>query len=208
MYVGCTNQGSCGNGNSSFFPSSAITYPAFSIEVSPVRNRIEGWMDYLENVSVDLYYDVAWCWDPGNANNGGCWNSSGHTPGSGTSDPWNNIYAFGNNGDGTLVYPGTYAKIGTGSPSSWIPIPLPSIRLKLQRDGIQDYEYMHQLASLGYGSFVTTQLATFITNLYTFNNTSSYLTNARLAMGNQLHLLGVQPATRPAAPTGVGVSMK
>lgn len=212
MYVGCSNQGVCGNTttrNTTLFPSTT-SYPAFSIEVSSVRNRIDAWMDYLENASGQLYYDVAWCWAPTNAAAGSsspCWNSSGNPPPVGTADPWNNIYSFGNNGDGTLVYPGTYAKIGTGPSNSWIPIPLPSIRLKLQRDGIQDYEYMNSLMNAGYSIFVSDQLATFITNIYTFNNNPSYLNNARLALGNKLHQLNLQPATRPTAPAGITITV-
>lgn len=46
--------------------------------------------------------------------------------------PWAGV----NNGDGYVVYPGRDG-------------PLPSIRLKVMRDGIEDYEYLHILRSLG-----------------------------------------------------------
>ena len=59
-------------------------------------------------------------------------------------DPWQSIYPSGAWGDGTLVYAGSNVAgkdnyVGAIS----IPIILPSIRLKLMRDGTQDYEYLH-----------------------------------------------------------------
>src|SRR5205807_10116329 len=57
---------------------------------------------------------------------------------------WRNQYAFGNNGDGNLFYPGNPSDIGGQDP-----IPVESIRLKLIRDGLQDYEYLRFLAAHG-----------------------------------------------------------
>ena len=47
------------------------------------------------------------------------------------------MYLFGGNGDGTLFYPGLPDLIG-GSTH----IPVESIRLKLIREGLEDYEYL------------------------------------------------------------------
>ncbi len=44
-------------------------------------------------------------------------------------DPWRDLFAFGGNGDGTLFYPGRDG-------------PVPSLRLKHIRDGLEDYEYL------------------------------------------------------------------
>src|SRR5258707_1095386 len=49
----------------------------------------------------------------------------------------------GGNGDGTLFYPGTTSRIGGQSD-----IPIESLRLKIIRDGLQDYEYLHLLSGL------------------------------------------------------------
>ena len=104
-------------------------------------------------------------------------------------DPWLYQYDFGGNGDGQYLYPGTSAKICPSSCAGWIPIPLPSVRLNLRRDGIQDYEYMTKLHAAGQDSFIATQLS-FITNAFTFPSDSSLIT-ARNAMGNKLHALSL-----------------
>src|SRR6202051_4133504 len=113
-----------------------------------------------------------------------CWyaNQTGNTGFSscGSNDPWVNVYSFGGNGDGTLYYPGTPAKIGVTTP-----VPVPSIRLKLLRDGMQDYEYLHALSQAGHDTFARQTAAAFITNLYAFNTDPQALLSARGALGNQ-----------------------
>jgi hypothetical protein len=66
-------------------------------------------------------------------------------------DAWNSHVAghdalcdFGGNGDGALFYPGTPARIG-GTHD----IPVESMRLQLIREGMEDYEYLHLLSTLG-----------------------------------------------------------
>ncbi len=61
----------------------------------------------------------------------------------GEKDPWTDIRLFGGNGDGTLFYPGLPARIGGHTD-----IPIESIRLKLIREGMEDYEYLALLAKL------------------------------------------------------------
>jgi Ca2+-binding RTX toxin-like protein len=51
-------------------------------------------------------------------------------------------YVNGGNGDGTLFYPGTAATIGGARE-----IPVESIRMKRYRDGEEDYELLHYLAT-------------------------------------------------------------
>src|SRR3569832_2636426 len=59
-----------------------------------------------------------------------------------TNDPWKNLYYYTGNGDGTYFYPGRPDKIG-GTHH----IPIPSIRLKMLREGIEDYEYLTMVAA-------------------------------------------------------------
>ncbi|RYZ38523.1 MAG: DUF4091 domain-containing protein, partial [Myxococcaceae bacterium] len=63
-------------------------------------------------------------------------------------DVWADLFEFGGNGDGTLFYPGTPAKLG-GTEHQ----PVVSLRLKHLRDGLEDYEYLRLLTSLGDGAF-------------------------------------------------------
>jgi hypothetical protein len=53
------------------------------------------------------------------------------------NNPWISQYLFWSNGDGTLVYPGlpAFSAIDTHKPA-------PSLRLKILRDGFEDYEYL------------------------------------------------------------------
>jgi hypothetical protein len=61
-----------------------------------------------------------------------------------TATAWRDQYSQGGNGDGTLFYIGTPKRIGGTHP-----IPIESLRLKLIRDGYEDYEYLRFLARHG-----------------------------------------------------------
>jgi hypothetical protein len=61
-----------------------------------------------------------------------------------TATAWRDQYSQGGNGDGTLFYIGTTKRIGGSHP-----IPIESLRLKLIRDGYEDYEYLRYLARHG-----------------------------------------------------------
>jgi hypothetical protein len=84
-----------------------------------------GWLAFEYGVTGELYYAVD----------------------QSLSTAWTNQYAFTNNGDGNLFYPGNPQVIGGTDP-----IPVESMRLKLIRDGYQDYEYLHFLATHGQAS--------------------------------------------------------
>ncbi|MFC1889252.1 glycoside hydrolase domain-containing protein [Thermodesulfobacteriota bacterium] len=70
------------------------------------------------------------------------------------ADPWTDQYAtaFFCNGDGNMFYPGVPDKIGGVND-----IPTPSLRLKLFREGMEDYEYFAILDALGHADFVQTE---------------------------------------------------
>ena len=179
MYQSCNSHG-CSNGNPG---DSTNTWPSLMIDATPARNRIMQWLEYLDNVSGDLYYDVDVCWNAPICQDGA---------GNSGIDPWKYIYYSGGNGDGTLIYPGTPAKIGGTTP-----IPLPSIRLKNVRDGYEDYEYLNALTNAGLGSFAMAQAQSFITSAYAFNNDPTALLAARAALGNKLHQLSLASAVKP-----------
>ena len=58
-------------------------------------------------------------------------------------DVWKDVNLYSGNGDGTLFYPGRPQIIG-GTKQ----IPIESIRLKLIREGLEDYEYLAMLTKL------------------------------------------------------------
>ena len=161
-YQACNQHQSCYNGTSG--PSST-TWPSYMIDATPVRNRISQWMAYLNRIEGELYYQTD------------LWRE----------DPWDHLYDFGGNGDGALFYPGTVDKIGGIHPA-----PVASIRLKLIRDGMEDYEYLHALEQLGHGDFARKVSRTFIQNVLTFNNNPDALMAAREQLGAELHALARQ----------------
>ena len=135
-------------------------------------------------------------------------------------DPWSSIYFAGGWGDGTLVYPGsnsTHTTLGAAQVGVSTPIWIPSIRLKMMRDGYQDYEYLYLLNSLGGASatLVTNEISSWITNGYEFNPTivpsstiyfpdpqqsvtfTGDLPDARYALGTAIHQLSYTVVLQP-----------
>jgi hypothetical protein len=70
------------------------------------------------------------------------WDLSAHL-----ANAWRNdgIYDFTGQGDGTLLYPGTPTTVVNGSSyaiGGVSHIPIASLRLKMIREGLEDYEYL------------------------------------------------------------------
>lgn len=147
------------------------TWPSYMADASPVRNRVFQWMAYLFHVQGELYYVTDLCFQQS------CGLGVAQT-----RDPFQSIYAFSGNGDGTLFYPGRPSAIG-GTHD----IPLSSIRLELIREGMQDYELLHLLDAAGDTDFATQQVSGFVRGLDDFDADASHLTGAREAIGDRLH---------------------
>ena len=202
-YLSCSVSGTCTNGTSG---GSTSTFPNYDVDGKPAANRAMEWMTYLHGQTGELYYaaDVCEGWNVYPPNTCGY---PAHP-----LDPWVSNYYSGGWGDGTLTYTGG---IVSGKPSYMgsgvtIPIILPSLRLKIIRDGVQDYEYLYKLNSLGYGTFVNAQLKSWVTNSYTFETTGSGLQSARQALGNQMHALTYGSSSNPSTqlPPGLAIKVK
>ncbi|HYG69982.1 MAG TPA: hypothetical protein VD838_20070 [Anaeromyxobacteraceae bacterium] len=97
----------------------------YQIDAPASRTRAMPWIAFSYRMGGILYYDTVMQLDRA----------------------WDDQYRFYGNGEGTLFYPGTPGRIrGT------TPIPLESIRLKLLRDGYEDYEYLAFLEDHGRGA--------------------------------------------------------
>ncbi|MDC4223931.1 MAG: DUF4091 domain-containing protein [Candidatus Manganitrophus sp.] len=101
-------------------------YPTPMADLPAIYSRTFEWLTYQYQIGyaapgpqTQLYFDTVYAYQFS------------------TNDPWKNIYYFTGNGDGTFFYPGRPDKIG-GTKH----IPIPSIRLKMLREGIEDYEYL------------------------------------------------------------------
>ncbi len=119
-YQSCDEHG-CGNCGD---PSHGVDYtgwPNRVIDSSAVQDRAFPWHAFRLDVSGELYFDSTYqlttAWD----DNGQC--------------------AFSGSGDGTIFYPGKTSLIGGADD-----IPIESIRMKMIREGVEDYEYL-KLAS-------------------------------------------------------------
>ncbi len=109
----------CGGGADAY----ATGWPSYVIDTPAVRNRAMEWISFLEQASGELYWDSAYAF---------------------SQDAWSNPWAFSGNGDGTLFYPGTPSRIGGTTD-----IPVASVRLKMIREGMEDYEYLKALSDAG-----------------------------------------------------------
>lgn len=96
-------------------------WASYMVDHSATLNRAMGPLAFLSGVDGELYFDTAHYRE---------------------RDPWESVFAFGGNGDGTLFYPGRPDRIGGTTHR-----PIESLRLKHLRDGLEDYEYLRLLAA-------------------------------------------------------------
>jgi hypothetical protein len=96
----------------------------FQVDGPASQTRALGWLAFTYRLDGLLYYDTVMQ----------------------LAHAWDDQYQFTGNGEGTLFYPGTPDRVGGSEP-----IPIESIRLKLLRDGLEDYEYLAFLRSHGRG---------------------------------------------------------
>lgn len=175
-YQACGSHG-CGMvGGGQYDPEGYhLDWPAYMIDLPAMFSRIMEWQSFKYNIQGELYYDMVYAF--------------------GQRDPWVGQYDFGGNGDGTLYYPGKPSKIGGTTH-----IPIESIRLKLLREGMEDYEYMNLLKSLGEEAYANQQVARVVTNTYTWTKDPLLLYDAREKMAGQivLHGGGVNPVPAPS----------
>jgi hypothetical protein len=129
-YQSCMSHG-CGGtvnfGSPSWSDRYFTGWPSYMIDASAVRNRAMEWLSFRYRLTGELYYETAMAF---------------------SHDPWTSQWDFNGNGDGTLFYPGTPEKIGGTTH-----VPVASIRLKMIREGMEDYEYLKLLADAGDEAF-------------------------------------------------------
>jgi hypothetical protein len=97
-------------------------WPSYMIDRPATKARAMEWVSFLEGATGELYYQTVGL----------------------LYTAWTTQFRFNGNGDGTLFYPGTPSIIGGTTE-----VPVPSIRLKLIRLGIQDYEWLKAVSDAG-----------------------------------------------------------
>jgi hypothetical protein len=127
-----------------FYESNSVVppYPTFATNtLDALEPTMAMWGSWYEKATGFLYYDIAH------------WNAD---------DPWGPNIDFGLTGDGVLIYPGNHdgTAAPTGSPSGVaIDGPVPSYRLKMLRNGLQDWALFRLADQKGLTTMVQQQLA-------------------------------------------------
>jgi len=137
-------------------------WPSYMIDHGGVRNRIMEWLTWKYNIGGELYFNTDEAYVR-------------------SKDPWKDVYLFGGNGDGTLFYPGRPDIIG-GTTN----IPIESIRLKLIREGLEDYEYLTLLSKLGGSRTATEAVNSFVRRTYDFDEKPEKLYAVRETLANEI----------------------
>jgi len=147
-------------------------WPSYMIDAPPVAGRIFQWLAWKYGIEGELYFSM---------------NEAFGRAG----DPWDSVSLFGGNGDGTLFYPGRPARIGGASD-----IPIESIRLKLIREGLEDYEYLYLCSRLGLTELAGSSSKRIASHIYQWDHSPETLYALRRKMGDALseqYASGVAP---------------
>ncbi len=175
MYQSCMSHG-C-NGTSDYFNG----WPSYMIDTAAVRSRAMEWLSFVWGVTGELYWETTWAYATG------------------TSDPWHDQWRFGGNGDGNLLYPGTPARIGGTTH-----IPVASIRLKMLREGMEDFEYLKLLSDAGDPLLAKQIVTALFPNAWTQPAVSDLLAARERIAARILELTGKPPAADASASAGGG----
>jgi hypothetical protein len=132
-----------------FYESNSVRapYPTFATNtLDALEPVIMMWGSWYERATGFLYWDISY-WAGGS--------------GTAAKDPWGPAIDFGKTGDGTLVYPGNHdgAASPAGSPADVaLDGPIPSYRLKMIRQGLQDWALFRYADAKGLRAFVQQQV--------------------------------------------------
>jgi PKD repeat protein len=154
-------------------------WPSYMIDTEGMTNRIMEWLTWTYGVSGELYFHTTAAYEFG------------------YRTPWTARYLFGGNGDGNLFLPGRPDVIGGTTH-----IPIETVRLKLIREGLEDYEYLTKVAQLGDPAFADAQARTLVTNTYTWSHAPAALYAARTALATRILALqgSATPTPTPTPP--------
>ena len=124
LYTSCMSHACSGDPGSNQYWAG---WPSYVVDQPGSEHRAMGFIAFEYRAVGDLYFDTDWDLDTA----------------------WTDEFSFGGNGDGTLFYPGLACTGGVGCVGGTHDIPIESIRMKRIRDGREDFEYLHFLATHG-----------------------------------------------------------
>lgn len=165
-YQACSShgcQGGCGElpvspAHDEFYAHCEMGWPSYMIDHSAVRNRAHPWATYLYDFGGELYWAISFTDATG-------------------GDAWESQYVAGGNGDGSLTYRGTPARIGGETE-----IPIASVRMKAIRDGQEDLLYMAAAEAAVGRDAVLDVIATVMASAFAFYDDDALFARAREAL--------------------------
>ena len=163
FYQSCASHG-CNAPGDDYFNG----WPSYMIDASGPANRVMQWIAWKYGIQGELYYSMDEAFSK--------------------SDPWSDLRLFGGNGDGTLFYPGLPSRIGGHAD-----IPIESIRLKLIREGMEDYEYLALLAKLKGRDAADEYAGRIVKKAYLWEADPGIFLKVRREMGETLSRLAASP---------------
>jgi hypothetical protein len=122
-YQSCLSHG-CSSDGKPITDKAFSGWPSYMIDAPATAARAMGTLAFALDVQGELYYDTVYAYEQ--------------------QEPWNDQWAFGGNGDGTLFYPGTPERVGGKHD-----LPIESLRLLQISRGIADHAYLSLCARLG-----------------------------------------------------------
>jgi hypothetical protein len=125
-YTSCESHGCSGDPGSDPYWAG---WPSYVVDQPGSEQRAMGFVAFEYRTAGDLYFDTDYD----------------------LKTAWTDEFDFGGNGDGTLFFPGRACTNGVGCVGGTHDIPITSIRMARIRDGREDYEYLHFLATHGRG---------------------------------------------------------
>jgi hypothetical protein len=143
-------------------------WPSYVIDTAALANRIMPWISWKYGIEGELYYAT-----------------------NQAEDPWKSAYLFGGNGDGTLFYPGRAERIGGRRD-----IPIESLRLKLIREGLEDYEYLKLLSERGQLAWANEQVSRLVRAAYDWEQDADRFFSIRRALGERLEATSSKDSAR------------
>ncbi|MBI2816618.1 MAG: DUF4091 domain-containing protein [Acidobacteria bacterium] len=155
-YQSCISHGCNGPGGDYF-----RGWPNYLIDAPGVANRVFPWITWRFNIEGELYFNMDENYSM-------------------TNDPWTEVYLFGGNGDGVFFYPGRPDRIGGTTD-----IPIESLRLKLIREGLEDYEYLNFLSGIGLRGCVDEVISRVVNKAYQWSLDPYEFYAARRELGDR-----------------------
>ncbi|WP_375745182.1 DUF4091 domain-containing protein [Corallococcus interemptor] len=147
-------------------------WPSYMVDRSAAKARGMQWLDFINGASGELYYQTVGL----------------------LYTAWTTQFRFNGNGDGTLFYPGLPSIIGGTTE-----IPLPSMRMKLIRQGMQDYEWLKLVSDAGDPAYAHAVARKLIPHAWAVPDDGEAFDRARLQLIRRYLQLCRDRATAPEA---------